>query len=259
MASLSGSIPQTAMSIRCVKDDNSYTPEQPVDAQPCPYLPTVKDYDGNEYNTVQIGTQCWLKENLKTTRFSNGTAITLGTSASTSVAYRYNPNNDANRVAAYGYLYNWKAVMNGGSSSSTVPSGRQGICPFGWHVPSDAEWTMLTNYVGGVSAYKCNSNSSYIAKALASTTGWSSSSTGACYVGNDQSTNNATGFSAMPAGEYDGGNFSFGGSANFWTATRNNSYSDRAYYRSLGGSTAVVTASAHGVSNEGYSVRCLRD
>lgn len=257
MASISGYIPQTAMSVRCVKDDNSYTPEQRVDAQPCPYLPTVKDYDGNEYNTVQIGTQCWMKENLKTTKFSNGTAIALGTSTSTSVAYRYYPNNDTNRVAAYGYLYNWKAVMNGSSSSSAVPSSRQGICPLGWHVPSDAEWTMLTNYVGGVSAYKCNSNSNNIAKALASTIGWNSS-TETCSVGNNQSANNGSGFNAASAGLYDNGYVYFGSKAWFWSSTEYTT--NGAWDRSLSYDEAGVgRACCNHVKSRAYSVRCLRD
>ena len=258
---------QYALSIRCVKNDDSYTPEQQMDAQPCPYMHTMKDYDGNVYNTVQIGTQCWMKENLKTTHFYNGTAIALGSLTSTSVAYRYNPNNDSNRVAAYGYLYNWTAVMNGGSSSNNVPSGRQGICPLGWHVPSDAEWTILTDYVSGVSAYKCNSDANSIAKALASTTGWSIS-TGTCHVGNNQSINNVTGFGALPAGLWGGGGEAyFGSEALFWSATEVSTVNTYAWYRGLSYDSYQIsrnTSNSDGTANvkykaRGYSIRCLRD
>ncbi|MBQ5524527.1 MAG: hypothetical protein IIT93_03310, partial [Paludibacteraceae bacterium] len=62
---------------------------------------------------------------------------------STTEAYRYNPNDDVDNVATYGYLYNWTAVMNGESSSASTPSGVQGICPNGWHLPSDDEWKAL--------------------------------------------------------------------------------------------------------------------
>ena len=261
MAGISGYIPQAAMSVRCVKDDNSYTPEQRVDAQPCPYMHTMKDYDGNVYNTVQIGTQCWMKENLKTTHFSNGTAIALGSSTSTPVAYRYYPNNDSNRVAAYGYLYNWKAVMNGSSSSVYIPSGIQGVCPPGWHVPSDAEWTLLTDYVKSVSAYKCNTNANYIAKALASTTGWNSN-TSTCAVGNTPSNNNSTGFTAVPAGAFgsSGGYSALGNSTYFWSATQyyNGTSTANAYLRHLSYNNVNVGSNEYSKSC-GLSVRCLRD
>ncbi|MBR4535035.1 MAG: hypothetical protein IKO62_00075 [Bacteroidales bacterium] len=108
---------------------------------------TVTDYDGNIYYTVQIGSQCWMKQNLRTTHYANGASIALGSSTSTTTAYRYYPNNNSSNVSTYGYLYNWPAVMHGASSSSSNPSGVQCICPNGWHVPSDAEWVQLTNYV----------------------------------------------------------------------------------------------------------------
>lgn len=169
-----------------------------VDGQPCPGTATVTDIDNNTYNTVQIGLQCWLKENLRTSRYANGMSIALGSCTSTTTAYRYYPDNNSSNVPSYGYLYNWKAVMGNSSSSWTNPSGVQGICPTGWHVPSDAEWTQLTNYVSSQSQYVCGSNIK-IAKALASTTGWNSS-TNTCAVGNNPSSNNVTGFSAFPVG-----------------------------------------------------------
>ena len=101
----------------------------------------VTDIDGNVYKTVKLGNQVWMAQNLRTTRYADGRKIPLGTRESFDVAYRYYPNNNRANVSKYGYLYNWPAVMNGSLSSSANPSGVQGICPDGWHVPSDAEWT----------------------------------------------------------------------------------------------------------------------
>ncbi len=216
---------------------------------------TVTDYDNNTYNTVQIGNQCWMKENLKTTHYADGTPISLGSSTSTSTAYRYYPDNNSLNVSTYGYLYNWKAVMRNSSSSPANPSGVQGICPNGWHVPSDAEWTRLTDYVSSQSEYVCGSNSSYIAKALASSTGWSSSSN-TCAVGNNPSANNATGFSAVPAGGYDGYYYYFGSYADFWSATQYDS--NNAFFRPLFYGSADVNR-RNGDKYFELSVRCLRD
>ena len=225
------------------------------DGQPCLGAATVTDIDNNTYNTVKIGNQCWMKENLRTTRYANGTSIALGSSTSNTTAYRYYPDNNSSNVSTYGYLYNWKAVMGSSSSSPANPSGVQGICPNGWHVPSDAEWTQLTNYVSSQSQYQCNGSSEEIAKALASITGWSSSSN-TCAVGNDPSSNNATGFSALPAGYYNGDYGSFGNNGGFWSATENYDY--YAYYRNLYYNHADV----YRYGNHkyfGFSVRCLRD
>ena len=227
----------------------------PNDGQPCTGTPTVTDVDGNVYKTVQIGNQCWMRENLRTTKYSDGTAIALGSSTSTSTAYRYNSNNDTVHVPTYGYLYNWKAVMRNSSSSSANPSGVQGVCPAGWHVPSYDEWKQLTDYVSSQSQYQCGGTSTSIAKALASTTGWSSSST-TCAVGNNRSSNNATGFSALPAGYYSGSYDYFGNRANFWSSTEG--YSNTAYGRRLDYYNASV-GSHDNFKYYGYSVRCLRN
>ena len=240
-------------------DELYFTTPGAYDGQPCPGAATVTDYDNNTYNTVMIGTQCWMKENLRTTHYSNGTSIPLGTSASTTTPYRYNPNDNASNVPTYGYLYNWPAVLHGASSSSSNPSGVQGICPTGWHVPSDAEWTQLTDYLRSQSQYVCNNNSNGIAKALASTTGWNSSTT-ACAVGNNQSSNNATGFSALPAGMFVPTSIvilnTFGEEAIFWSATVFED--DHAFFYKLGYANAGVS---HGASYEYYSssVRCVKD
>jgi len=220
--------------------------------------PTVTDIDGNVYNTLALGSQCWMAENLRTRHYSNGNPIDLGTITSSITPYRYYPAGDSANVGTYGYLYNWVAVMNGATSSELNPSRVQGICPTGWHVPSDAEWTELETFVSSQSQYVCNyQNSPYIGKALASTTGWSSSTSTACGVGNTQITNNATGFNALPAGNYyaSGGN-GFGYYANFWTtteATSGNAYSYRLAYTS-----PSLNRSNSGEAS-GFSVRCVED
>lgn len=171
------------------------------DGFPCKRLPYVYDYDGNVYNTVQIGNQCWTKENLRSVRYTDGTMIPLGVNGSNTDAYRYYPNNDSANVALFGYFYNWPAVMHGANGSDSNPSGVQGICPEGWHVPSIAEWQQLDNYVRSQSQYFCNNNSYNTAKAWASTNYWNFASW-SCAPGNNPSTNNATGFSILPAGVY---------------------------------------------------------
>lgn len=217
---------------------------------------TVTDFDGNVYNTVGIGSQCWMAENLRTTHYSNGDPIDLGATTSTTIPYRYNPASDSTNVSTYGYLYNWAAVMNGATSSEANPSGVQGICPTGWHVPSDAEWTALKEYVSSQSQYVCGSNSANIGKALASTTGWDSSTSTACGVGTTQSTNNASGFNARPAGNYyaSGGN-GFGYYGNFWTTTET---SGNAYSYNLSYTSPSLNRSNSGEAS-GFSVRCVRD
>lgn len=240
--------------VACEKED----PIQPEDTTTeVVVIPNaVTDIDGNSYDALQIGEQCWMKENLRTTRYANGTPISQGNGTSTTTAYWYYPDNNPSNKPTYGLLYNWKAVMGSSSSSSANPSGVQGICPDGWHVPSDAEWTQLTDYVSSQSEYVCGSDSTYIAKALAGTTGWSSS-TNTCAVGNTPSQNNSTGFSALPAGLYDGDYLDFGDYALFWSATERNS--DFAYNRTLGYDYAGVSRGNYFTKYLGFSVRCVRD
>ncbi len=229
-------------------------------AQPCPGVPTVTDYDNNTYNTVQIGNQCWMKENLRTTHYADGTAISEGgNNLSDTNPFYYDYTTSSIPLEQRGYLYNWPAVMKGAPSSSINPSGVQGICPTGWHVPSNAEWTQLTEYVGSQTEYRCNNSSSTsIAKALASTTGWNSS-TYQCQVGNMPASNNVTGFSAVPAGRHNGSSFNNSGNYTiFWSSTEYDSDSSIAYYRGLYCNEANVRSNAS-IKGNGYSVRCLRD
>jgi uncharacterized protein (TIGR02145 family) len=218
---------------------------------------TVTDYDGNVYNTVKIGDQCWMRENLRTTHYADGTAVPAGGgNKSDTDPYYYDYSSSGMALAQRGYLYNWPAAKRGASSSSANPSGVQGICPAGWHLPSDAEWTTLTDYVSSQSEFQCGGNSNYITKALASTEGWNSYSSN-CVVGNDPSSNNATGFSAVPAGGCLGSTFYYAGDlAYFWSSSQYDG--SLAYDRYLGYSNADV--GRHDRSKDyGHSVRCLRD
>ena len=236
---------------------------------PCPGAATVTDADGNVYNTVLIGQQCWMKENLRTTRYADNTVIALGPeeSPSVTVPYRYYPRNNSSNVATYGYLYNWKAVMRNASPSNSVPSGVQGICPTGWHVPSDAEWVQLTTYVKSQSQYvpfgclgtDSESCTTCIAKALASTMGWNN---GYLYdsPGVDAATNDATGFSAVPAGYYyctNAAHFNgMGIYAYLWSCTEGTgmySYGVMLYYDG-----ADVCRDAY-LKDYAHSVRCLKN
>ena len=229
-----------------------------MDSLPCPGTATVTDYDGNTYSTVQIGDQCWMRENLRTTHYANGNTIPLGvnTSTSSTIAYRFYPNSNESNVPTYGYLYNWPAVMGGSASSNSNPSGVQGICPTGWHVPSHSEWTQLINYVSGQTAYVCGNNSNNIAKALASTTYWMNSNE-SCAVGNTPADNNATGFAAIPADRTHSsilGNFAY-----FWSSTEESDGDNDAYDLSLCYSDAHVSNVYADFKLFGFSVRCLRN
>lgn len=250
------------LAVSCDKepDPTPADPANPSDTTQTEYPSTadviynaVTDYDGNSYDAVRIGSQVWMASNLRTTKYADGTSISQGSSTSTTVAYWYYPDNDASNKTTYGLLYNWTAVMQNSSSSSANPSGVQGICPTGWHVPSDAEWTQLTDYVSK-SEYVCGSDNT-IAKALAGTTGWSSS-TDTYAVGNTPSQNNSTGFSALPAGYYNGSYYGFGHYADFWSATEDSSAN--AYYRYLGYDCADVLRGGY-YKFDGFSVRCVRD
>lgn len=107
---------------------------------------TITDIDGNTYKTVSIGGQCWMQENLKTSKYNDGTAIATDlpdatwkttTTGAYTIYDAYNIFTFATNNATYGKLYNWYAVNTGK------------LAPKGWHVPTDAEWTTLTTFLGG--------------------------------------------------------------------------------------------------------------
>ena len=220
------------------------------------------DANGNEYETVQIGTQCWTKTNLRTTKKADGNdlvdpiATGITPEYSNTEQYYYDYSSHSLPLETRGYLYNWPAAMV--------------VCPTGWHLPSDDEWTLLTDYVsnfleGTDYSYRCEqSDATSIAKALAFETGWEGWS-GECCPGNQsEKPNNTTGFSAVPAGCYFEGSFySAGFSAAFWSSTENEDNSLDAYYRDLyyddptGYDPTVYWYINH--KKYGFSVRCLRD
>ncbi len=229
-----------------------------TDGLPCPGIPTLTDINGNVYNTVLVGSQCWMKENLRARKFPDNTEIALGTYTSID-PYYYDDSESDIPLAERGYLYNWSAAMHGAASSSAAPSGVQGVCPDGWHLPSEAEWEALKEYVSAQPEYICGGDTSNIAKAVASESWWYSYN-GGCNPG-DQSTspNNATGFSAVPAGTlgvygYDDAGYS----AHFWSATEYSSYTSAAIYYGLDHDTNDFSLAAT-VKERRASARCLRD
>lgn len=250
------------MTVACEREEP--TPEVDNPNQTYPFSAevisnAVIDYDGNSYDAVRIGEQVWMASNLRTTHYANGEEIPEGTVASDTVPFRYNPDNNEANVAAYGYLYNWPAVMHGAASSEANPSEVQGICPNGWHVPSDAEWTQLRNFCARTPECVCSGSGSKIAKSLAADHDWAIS-TEECAVGNDLSSNNITGFSALPAGSYHGrpqdDYVYFGLATLFWSATERNS--SNAFSLDLYYDEYYVGNWIHSKSF-GLSVRCVRD
>ncbi len=220
-----------------------------------PNCGTVTDRDGNVYKTVIIGSQCWMRENLRTTKYADGTAILLGTSTNSSTPYRYYPNNNSSNVSTYGYLYNLAAALYNEECSSNNPSGVQGICPDGWHLPSSLEWWDLRDTLQLEPSHHCNDDDQNLAKALASSSGWNSHD-GACTVGNDLTANNSTGFSSVPAGFYNSGYFNFGEDSYMWTTTGNkNVYSIRYTIKYNEAVLGFDSDQAH----KAYSVRCVRN
>jgi len=195
----------------------------------------VIDFDGNVYNTVKIGTQVWMDENLKVTHYRNGNDIpnvTDGTGWSNLTTGAYcNYDNNPNNANTYGRLYNWYAVID-----------NRNIAPTGWHVPSDADWQILIDYLGGYafSGGKLKE---------AGTTHWISPNTGAT---------NESGFSALPAGYryYNGSYFSLGGDAIFWSSTAGDL--DTAWYRTLSYLSTNVSRGNNDEQN-GFSLRLVRD
>ncbi len=227
----------------CKNDD----PKDPVETD----IDDNIDIDGNVYTTITIGTQVWMVENLKTTKYRNGEPISNITdnsawATSTKGAWCSCNNNVAND-SKYGKLYNWYAVNDS-----------RKLAPKGWHIPSEAEWSTLINYIAvnlGVSVSS--------AKALAAKTDWSPS-TGVGAVGNDLSNNNSSGFTAL-AGGFRGVNGPSGvfgwfrGTACFWTANGlNESWGPAAASLRIESNSDKVNAGSF-YRSDGLSVRCIKD
>jgi uncharacterized protein (TIGR02145 family) len=221
---------------------------------PCGSITTVLDGDGNSYQTVGIGTQCWTRTNLKTTKYNDGvTSIPLDASVgsgtwstqTTGVYTIYdNESSTGSNATNYGFLYNWYAaagiITNSGSPTKN-------ICPTFWHVPTETELAHLENYLGGISVAGGKMKST---DTQPTTGGWNIPNTGAT---------NESGFSALPSGfrsDLTGSFDNIGNRTAFWSATDFNS--NLAWTRLLTHSGNFVS---NNVSNKlmGLSIRCLKD
>jgi uncharacterized protein (TIGR02145 family) len=199
---------------------------------------TMTDQEGNMYKTIVIGTQEWMAENLNTSIYRNGDPIptNLDNTAlqnTTSGAWAYY-NNDASYTCPYGKLYNWYTCVD----------ARQ-LCPAGWHVPTDAEWTVLTDFLGGES----------IAGGKMKTTGTIEAGTGLWSSPNTEATN-ISGFSGAPGSFYAVGYDYIGEDGVWWSSSEVESIC--AYYRYLYYFHGNAVRS-YDDKLSGLSVRCLRD
>ena len=198
----------------------------------------LEDYDGNTYHTITIGNQVWMAENLKVTKYRNGNAISSAsdpTAWSSLTAGTYcNYSNSSTNKTTYGTLYNWYAVNDA-----------RVIAPTGWHVPTQAEWTTLINYLGNAS----------IAGDILKETGnthWSGTYTAAT---------NASGFTALPGG-YVGqqnnvyGFYGIGTDGYWWTATEVDSNTASSWSLNNNSPLAVPSNTA---KQYGFSIRCVKD
>jgi uncharacterized protein (TIGR02145 family) len=195
----------------------------------------VTDIDGNVYDTVTIGKQEWMVENLKTTKYNDGKSIPLVTgshawSILTTPGFCWYNNDAAAYTGTYGVIYNWYAVNSGN------------LCPMGWHVPADEEWTTLTTYLGGENAAGGKLKES-------GTSHWVNPNDGAT---------NLSGFTALPGGyrQDDGSFYNINDDANWWSSTMSNTNS--ALGRNVNYNYSYVTRDSY-IKRFGFSVRCLKD
>ncbi len=221
---------------------------------------TVSDYDGNTYSTVEIGNQCWMAENVNTTHYADGSEITDGTGMEGDTLHKYywNYDDDPANADIYGKLYNWTAFMNGASGSQTNPSGVQGICPDGWHVPSDAEFKQLEMALGMSQSqadsidYRGTNQGSMLAN---NSNLWDDGG-----LENDTAFG-ASGFNLLPAGYRSGTSFySMNESTYLQSATdQNGSNPLNFWYRRLRYNHAKIERDNNTSKSHGFSVRCVKD
>ncbi len=203
------------------------------------------------YITVQIGDQCWMAENLNIGTLINGSS----NQTDNSIIEKYCYDNDESNCNVYGGLFQWNEMMQ----YSTTP-GIQGICMAGWHLPTDAEWIVLTTYVSSQIEYICDSNTDWIAKALAATAYWSTSD-GVCAIGNNIAANNATGFTGLPGASRDSdGTFitTIGNNGYFWSSTERET-GQQPWSRGMNYSGRSLSRYNLIGKNFGFSVRCVKD
>jgi uncharacterized protein (TIGR02145 family) len=222
------------------KDRSSFEGKYKVQVSVLPATKTVKDIDGNIYNTVQIGNQLWFAENLRTSKYNDGVSIpnvseSNAWSTLSTGAYCFYDNKPENN-AIYGNLYNWYAVDT------------KKLCPVGWHVPSDEEWTVLSDYLGGLGN---------AGQKMKTTSGWNINGNGAdCCVGT-----NSSGFSGLPGG-FRGRNGTFiviGIYGNWWSSEEDHAnVTWVAWYRLLYYNSSTIGRDREDKKG-GRSVRCLGD
>lgn len=209
----------------------------------------VDSRDGQEYSIVDVGSQVWMAGNLNYSgddgsgnkTYEVGWCYGVGGTDTTN-------HSDSTTCDTYGRLYTWDMVMDGAVSSDANPSGVQGLCPSGWHVPSDAEWTEMEDFL---IAHTEGARSSDIAPFLKATSGWKWSSVG---EGTDD-----FGFSALPSGDrnYYNGNFiALGSQGHWWSATEDDSA--LAWIRTMSNASDLVFRTRRN-SLGGLSLRCLQD
>lgn len=195
----------------------------------------VKDYDGNVYGITTIGTQKWMTENLKTTHFANGDEIPDGTGVGDlsdidSPIYWFAYDDDLSNVSTYGRLYTWHVVTDG-----------RNVCPDGWHVPSYAEWTVLTDYLSSSVGGKLKETG---------TTHWRSPNVGAT---------NETGYTALPGSNRNKNgstDYILGEYGSWWSSTE---YDAAAAWSWVMGYDVSFYYKIHPHKNSGRSVRCIKD
>jgi uncharacterized protein (TIGR02145 family) len=215
----------------------------------CPEAPTVTDANGTVYPTVLIGSQCWMANNLRTTQYSDGSIVpnvtVNATWAQLNTGAWSNYENNVSNNATYGKLYNWYAA--------TDP---RGVCPMGWHVPTDAEWQLLESSLGmpanELNAPGIRGEAQNVGGKLKATSVWNAPNAGAT---------NESGFSGLPSGARGGfsdGTFFNLGDRGYWWSSSEGDQLDYARYRSLSYFNAGVGRYSY-YKSSGYCIRCLRD
>ena len=197
------------------------------------------DFNTNNYPSVRIGDQIWMAENLKSINYANGGSVTGS----------YSSNNNPSNDDVFGKLYTWSAVMNGADGTNDDPSGIQGICPNGWHVPSEIEWDELRDYLGGWELM-------HGAVKHIGTQYWISPNSDAT---------NSTGMTLLPAGcRFDDGDFQyFGEQAFLWNATDDLSGVDLLHASGYTFFSELPSASYYiytwNLKTMAQSIRCVKD
>ena len=213
----------------CQKNGENNNPNNPIETG------NLTDIDGNVYKTIKIGSQWWMAENLKVTKYRNGdpipnVTVNVSWAALTSGAYCWYNNDATTNKVTYGGLYNWYAVID-----------KRIIAPTGWHIPTLAEFTTLVNYLGGAVGGKLKETGS---------THWASPNTGAT---------NESGYTALPGGlrGINGKFYSILEFGYWWSTSEfnaNNAHSSHYLY-----STGSNSSGGNYQKYYGFSVRCIKD